>query len=77
MLGERQVGLSTFFSNPGHSSTGKRGYFGKLLSSAERRHNQKTEPRAETIRRANWQLVHRPGVVGSSEALLLVVTQPA
>jgi len=47
-------------SNPAHPATGSRGYFGKRLSSADRRQRINTEPRSETIRRMWRQVAHSP-----------------
>jgi hypothetical protein len=46
-------------------STGRRGYFGKLGSTAENSHRMKTEPRSDSTRRAWRQREHKPASVFS------------
>jgi dienelactone hydrolase len=50
---------------PRHSSTGSRGYFGKLESLNARSHNRNTAPRSDSIRRACRHVAHSPGCIVS------------
>ena len=68
---------SAVFTKPAHSTTGRRGYFGKCGSTTESPHCQKIEPRSETIFLPWAQLSQRPGPLVGFGALVVTLTSIA